>query len=85
MDVNQLVICDLRTVGPGNVNRYTVLNTNVTRAFWEVKDPYNAKLVNGTFSGSNYSFVHNADTLGTYVAFNNNQLKNPVLSGKYLG
>ncbi|MFT5821346.1 MAG: hypothetical protein ACI8ZM_002598 [Crocinitomix sp.] len=85
MGVNPLIIRDLRTVGLGNVNRYNVSNSSANTAVWEVTDPYNVKSVSGTLSGINYSFIHNADSVRTYVAFNNSQLKSPVLSGRYLG
>lgn len=85
MGVNPLIIRDVKTDGEGNVNRYTISNANAATLVWEVTDPYNVRKVNGTLAGANYSYTHNADSVLTYVAFNNNQLKKPVLKGTYLG
>lgn len=85
MGVNPLFIRDLRSDGPGNVNRYTISNVSASTIVWEVTDPYNTKSVNGTMSGAQYTFTHDADSVRTYVAFNKSQLISPILSGTYLG
>ncbi|MDG1913677.1 MAG: type IX secretion system sortase PorU [Crocinitomix sp.] len=85
MGINQLLVRDLRAVGPGTVNRYTLANANSSSIVWEVTDPSNVNKVNGTLSGANYTYTMDADSLRTFAAFNVNQSKSVIISGNYLG
>lgn len=85
MGSQQLLVHDLRSVGTGNVAGYSISNASSAIAVWEVTDPYNARLVNGNLSGSNYNFNLSADSLRTYAAFYSNQAKAPIISGGQLG
>jgi hypothetical protein len=85
MGFEQLMIRDLRSVGLGNVCRYTISNASAGTIVWEVTDPCKVSSINGGLAGTNYSFTQTADSLRTYVSFNLNQVKNPVISGTYLG
>ncbi|MFT5821347.1 MAG: hypothetical protein ACI8ZM_002599 [Crocinitomix sp.] len=85
MGVNPLLIRDLRTVGTGEVKRYNLSSSNASTIVWEVTDLINSKKVNGTLSGSTYTFIMDADTLRSFAAFNVNQAKSVIITGDYLG
>ncbi|NOQ74354.1 MAG: type IX secretion system sortase PorU [Crocinitomix sp.] len=85
MGVNQLLIRDLRNVGSGVVKRYNMAGSNASTNVWEITDGINAKKVNGNLSGSNYTYIMDADTLRSFVAFNVAQTKSVIITGNYLG
>lgn len=72
---------DLASVGAGNVASYTIGNANSSVKVWEVTDWQNPSLVNGSLSGSNYSFDSNADSLKWYVAFDGSTFYTPGIVG----
>lgn len=74
---------DLQSVGLGNVADYTITNFPVTNGFvWEVTHRHQPKLVQGTISGSDYTFVHNVDSLRHYVASNGLTFLTPTKIGQ---
>ena len=85
MGLNQLIIHDLRSVGPTEVNRYNISNATTQTKVWEITDPINVNAVNGSLSGSTYSYVLAGETLRTFVAFEQDQARSPILQGPYLG
>jgi len=85
MASQQLMIRSFESLGTGNTGNYVISNANSDTRVWEITDPYNVKVVNGTLSGTNYSFVMNADSLRTFAAFNSTQFKTPIISGAHLG
>lgn len=85
MGLNQLIIHDLRSVGPTEVNRYNISNATTQTKVWEITDPINVNAVNGSLSGSTYSYVLSGETLRTFVAFEQDQARSPILQGPYLG
>lgn len=85
MGLNPLFIRDFRSVGIGNTASYSISNSNSSTQVWEITDPSNARLVNGSLGGSTYSFIQNSDSLRTFLAFNTSQAKRPTLSGGFLG
>lgn len=85
MGSDALIIRDMQSVGLGEVAKYSISNANSNTRVWEITDPANISLVNGSLSGSSYEFKMNADSLRTFLAYNSSQGKTPILSGKYLG
>lgn len=81
----QMLMRDFNSVGFGNIAEYNIANANSSMRVWEITDPTNAAKVNGTLSGSNYSFKAGADSLRTFAVFSDNQLKTPIASGGNLG
>ncbi len=61
---------DLASVGVGNVSEFQLSNLPSSGFVWDVTDRHNPKLVNGSFSGSNYLFVQETDTIREFVASN---------------
>ncbi|MCH2225690.1 MAG: type IX secretion system sortase PorU, partial [Crocinitomicaceae bacterium] len=74
----QILMRDLGSVGLGNVVQYTIAGSNSTSSFWEVTDPVNVKLLQGSLTGSTYTFIQSADSLRSFVAFNSNQTYSPI-------
>ena len=73
LNSGQLRIRDLSSVGTGNVSLFNVSNANSSSFIWEVTDPSNATAIQGTLSGSTFSFALNTDSLRTVAAFNSSQ------------
>lgn len=80
-----LSINHFASVGVGNIGRYTISNANSFTKVWEVTNPYEITRVNGSLSGSNYTFTRATDSLRTFFAFNETQVLTPVFSGDNLG
>jgi hypothetical protein len=66
---SQMGFRDWRSVAPGAVAGYRVENANANTRVWDVTDPLHPQLVNGSLSGSVYSFNGDASALREYVAF----------------
>ena len=68
MEGSQYNFRDLSTAQVGNVTEYTVSGLPASTGFiWEVTDRHSPSLVLGSFSGSDYQFVSNSDSLREYV------------------
>jgi hypothetical protein len=78
----QLELRDSRTVGPGNIARYTISGMNSSVLVWEVTDPYNVGRVNGTLTGSNFDFSIHADQLRQFIAFTTTSALVPQAVGR---
>ncbi|MBK7128168.1 MAG: type IX secretion system sortase PorU [Crocinitomicaceae bacterium] len=81
MGSNQLHIRNLASVGSGNTAAYTISNTTSSLQVWEVTAPWAATKVNGSFSGSDFLFTQNSDSLRTYISFYATQTFTPIAMG----
>lgn len=70
---------DLESVGTGNIAEYFISSMSSSINVWEITDPTNANLVNGTLAGTVFSFKAEADSLRSFVAFNPGNLSSPIL------
>ncbi len=75
---NTLLFRDMQSVGAGNVATYTIGNANANTQVWDVTDPQGAIQMNGSVSGSNYSFTREADELRTFATFKSDALSTPT-------
>lgn len=74
---------DLPSVGAGNIGEFTISNMPLTDAFvWNVTDKHHPKKINGTYSGSNYTFKAALDTITEFVASNGLTFLAPLAIGK---
>ena len=65
----QLVFRDIRSVGPGNVSQFNLLNAGSVDAVWDVTDPTKPKSVQFNRSGDQITFTLQTDQLREFVAF----------------
>jgi hypothetical protein len=65
----QMNFRDWRSVAPGAVAAYRIENANANTHVWDVTDPLHPQKVNGSLSGSVYTFNGDAGMLREYVAF----------------
>lgn len=65
---DQFNFADLNSVGAGNVGAFTVGSFPSTGFVWDVTDRHNPVLMSGTFSGTDYTFLRETDTLRWFVA-----------------
>ncbi len=75
---NPLFIADLESYGTGQVADYTIQNSNTIDFVWEITDPSNITSINYTDNGSSVSFVMDADSLRSFVAFGGNSFSQPI-------
>ncbi len=70
---------DIRSLGEGNIARFSLKNTGDNTVVWDLSDYTRALKVKGTFTGNTFSFIAEADELHEYVAFNpGNNIPVPV-------
>ncbi len=78
---NQLQFRHTNSVGNGNVAEFEIINASQIDQLWEVTNPNEPQVVDLTFSGGVGSFKVDADSLRTFVAWNNSNVKVPVSHG----
>lgn len=64
----QLAFRDWRSVGPGSIAQFNLDNASGATRVWDVTDMLNPVLMQGTLSGSTYSFRSDASQLREYIA-----------------
>jgi hypothetical protein len=79
---SQLEFRDLRTVGNGNITLFNLENSTSSTHVWETTNPHNVGIVNGSLTGSVFSFKINTDTLRQFIAFTNNNTYSPIADGR---
>ena len=72
---------DLRSVGAGNVAAYQVQNANGNLQVWDVTNPRVPQKIQGTLSGSTYTFSQDAGSLHEFAAFDGSNFATPVYMG----
>ncbi|RYY89886.1 MAG: type IX secretion system sortase PorU [Chitinophagaceae bacterium] len=75
----QLLFRDWNSVAGGDAH-FRLVGAGTSTQVWEVTDPFNARLLSSTVSGSTLTFGANTDRLREYVAFTNDFLS-PVAAG----
>jgi len=73
---------DKQTVGAGKIAQFDVASLNSNLKIWNVTSPSNAFNVGAVYSGSNWSFVQNTDSLLEFAAFNESTLPSPHFTNK---
>lgn len=76
----QLSFRDWRSVKTASIAQFVIESANNATTVWDVSDILNPNKINGTLSGSSFSFVQDAQQLKEYIAFDNS-----FLTPKYLG
>ena len=71
---------DVSSFGQANTARYT-LNNGATAAIWETTDPLHPSKISTTQSGTDLSFTLSADTLRSFIAFDNSSFLQPEIIG----
>ncbi|MEI8278435.1 MAG: type IX secretion system sortase PorU [Bacteroidota bacterium] len=77
----QLPFRDWRSVGTGNIAQYHIQNANSSLQVWDVSNPQVPVKMNGSLSGSNYTFTQDAQQLHEFVTFDGSQYYTPVTAG----
>ncbi|MBI4947733.1 MAG: type IX secretion system sortase PorU [Bacteroidetes bacterium] len=78
----QLIFRDMNSTGAGKVSQFIIANASPTLQVWEVTDPINVKLQQGTLAGNNLEFILPTDSLREFVAYNGQSFLTPQISGK---
>ena len=79
---SQFEFRDKKSVGPGNVAEFRIENFPAGSNVWEVTDLANPRIVNGQFSGSNYLFTLDTDSLRSFIAFRDVNYLTPTFAGR---
>ena len=77
---SQLLFRDWISVG-NSMARFIVGNASASTIVWEITDPLNPQAMQGSLSGTDYSFINDAMRLREYVAFNPAGLPAPGKEG----
>lgn len=78
---NQLSFRDWQTVGAGNIASYSLGGANSSTQVWDVTNPQVPTLMQGTLSGSTYTFSQDASMLHEFAAMNSTNLYTPTYIG----
>lgn len=78
----QMLFRDWRTVGAGNIATYNVEGANSGTQVWDVTDQFNIVKMNGSLSGSTYSFTQDASMLHQFAALSGTDLPAPTAAGR---
>jgi len=81
MTGDQMNFRDWQSVGSGNVANYQLQSANGNTSVWDVTYPQQPVIMNGSLSGSTYSFTQDASMLHEFAAMNSTNLYTPVYSG----
>ncbi len=78
---NQINFRDWKSVGSGNIAAYRVQNANNSTQVWDVTYPQDAVKMNGSLSGSTYTYTQDAARLHEFAALNSTDLPTPKFIG----
>lgn len=78
---DQLSFRDLRSYGAGKVANYIVQGANGNTKIWDITNPQVPVALNGSLSGSTYTFSRDAATLHEFAAMNSLNLYAPAYVG----
>lgn len=78
---NQMNFRDWQTTGAGKITSYSLGNANSSTRVWDVTNPQKPVQMEGTLSGSTYTFSQNASRLHEFVVMNNDGLYTPTFIG----
>ena len=82
--VDQLLFRDWPSVGNNNAAEFIISNASSSTQVWDVTDPLNSGLMQGSFVNNDYHFTNNSSRLREYIAFNNSNFLIPTNAGKIL-
>ena len=82
MTGDQINFRDLSSVGTGNVANYQLQGANGNTRVWDVTNPQVPMLMNGSLSGSTYTFTQDAQTLHEFAAMNSLNVFTPKYEDK---
>jgi hypothetical protein len=77
----QLSFRDWRSIGPSAIASYQLANANVNTQVWDITNPLQPIKINGTLSGSIYSFTQNANSLHEFIATDGSYYLTPNYAG----
>jgi hypothetical protein len=78
---SQLLFRDWASVG-NNAAEFIISNATPATQVWDITDPFNALVMQGSFLSNQYHFINNCSRLREYVAFNLQNLLAPVAEGR---
>lgn len=78
---NDMIFADPYSIGPGNVAKFQLQNTNQLDYVWEITDPLNPLAISLTSIANNAEFTVDADSLRTFIAISGNSFPLPTISG----
>jgi len=81
MNSDQMSFRDWQSVGAGNIAAYQLQGANSNTQVWDITDRQNPVLMNGSLSGSTYTFSQDAAILHEYAAMNSSNLFTPSYIG----
>ncbi|RYE17452.1 MAG: hypothetical protein EOP51_23865, partial [Sphingobacteriales bacterium] len=79
---SQVSFRDWQSVAAGNIASYQLGNANSSTQVWDVTDPQNPVMMNGSLNGSTYNFTQDASSLHEFAALKDLNLLAPAYVGK---
>lgn len=78
---SQLLFCNIYSAGSGKVSEFTISDAQAGLKVWDITNPLDPKIVNGTFANNEYVFTLRTDSLREFVAYNGVSFMKPELVG----
>ena len=82
MNGGQMVFRDVNSADTGNVSQFVISNASALLQVWNVTEPTNCFLQQGTFSGNTFDFTLTTDSLREFAAFNGQSFFTPKKAGE---
>ncbi|MBU0763651.1 MAG: type IX secretion system sortase PorU, partial [Bacteroidetes bacterium] len=77
----QMRFRDINSVGQGNVSTFVISGAGSSTGVWDVTDPRNARQIEGTLSGNQFSFTVATDSLREFIVFSGASYLTPEVVG----
>lgn len=80
--IGQLQFRDWNSVGAGNTGRFVIKDATAATQVWDVTNPLQPVRMQGSITGTDYSFNAACNSLREYIAFNNSGFLSPTAVGR---
>lgn len=67
-----------KSVGSGNISKFSISNASANTVVWDVTNPYETKIIPGNLAGADYEFTVKTDSIKYLFAYNNTNLPAPT-------
>jgi Peptidase family C25 len=79
---DQMNFRDARSVGAGNISRFIISDVAPSLEVWDVTNPIDVKMQQGSFSGNTFEFTLVTDKLREFSSFNGQSFLSPKTEGE---
>lgn len=79
---SQMRFRETSVIGTGNIARYNIEQSSSSLSVWDITDPLNPEIIQGTLAGTIYTFNSDASIMREFVAHSGASYPSPEIAGK---